>query len=733
MKFVLLMLALLAAPLHYAAAQAPALLTEERRGDLEVLLGTIQDDAKRAEFVKELRGALDRQKQEEAESGGLVGSIADSLSVWLSHTGEAFASLGQALSEVPDLVGRIVASFDNPVVQKNTALVFGLFVVIFLAAFIVERLVVRPLQRRVAPYRSTSGTASWSARVPPLTLNFLLDVIPPAVLIGVAWLTLPMLELGARARLALLSLVAAAAVTGGVMAVARLLLAPGRDDLRLFPLTGETAGYLTVWVRRFAIALIFGYCLIEALRLLGLDRAAHLALLRLLGIVLAALAILFVLQNRTPVRQWLQRSSADRVTAAGRQFRARLGDIWHVLAIVYIVACLFVWSTDIRGGINDLVRATFATGLVFVLSGFASRAVDFVVGRAFRVSGELRETYPGLETRANRYLPVLRRLLSFIIVTGTLLAILQVWGIGVVAWLTVGSGQHLVRGLLTIALVLFGALVLWDMANAWIERYLNEVGHDGRRMERTARARTLLPLLRNALTVVLVVICGLIALSELGINIAPLLAGAGVVGLAIGFGSQKLVQDVITGFFLLVEDAISVGDVVAVGAHSGQVEGLTIRSLKLRDGNGTLHTIPFSSVDRLSIMTRDFSFAVFDINVSYASDVDQVIDVLRELGEGMQNDPVFGPQILAPIEIMGLDQFGESGLLIKSRMKTRPIQQWGVAREFNRRLKKRFDEMGIEIPFRNVTVHVTGSEGAPAPVVQAAAQAGAAAALDNKP
>jgi small conductance mechanosensitive channel len=194
-------------------------------------------------------------------------------------------------------------------------------------------------------------------------------------------------------------------------------------------------------------------------------------------------------------------------------------------------------------------------------------------------------------------------------------------------------------------------------------------------------------------------------LSELGLNIAPLLAGAGVVGLAIGFGAQKLVQDVINGAFILFQDLMSVGDVVRLGETAGVVEALSIRTVRLRDLAGVVHTIPFNSIEAVSNLTREFSFHVFDLGIAYREDVDEVIGIIKAVGEELQGDAEIGALILEPLEVFGLDQFGDSAIVIKGRIKTKPIKQWQVGRAFNRLIKRRFDENNIEIPFPHQTLY----------------------------
>jgi small conductance mechanosensitive channel len=222
--------------------------------------------------------------------------------------------------------------------------------------------------------------------------------------------------------------------------------------------------------------------------------------------------------------------------------------------------------------------------------------------------------------------------------------------------------------------------------------------------------------MRTALLVTIGIIVILTTLTNLGVNIAPLLAAAGVVGIAIGFGSQKLVQDVINGMFILFQNIISVGDVVEIAGHTGLVERLSVRTIELRDLEGSVHTIPYGEVTTIRNMTRDFSFALFEVGVAYREDVDEVMEVLRQLGAELEQDLEYGQFILEPIEVLGVDSFADSAVIIKARIKTKTLKQWFVKREFNRLMKRRFDELGIEIPFPHQTIYFgEGKQGAAPP------------------
>ena len=360
------------------------------------------------------------------------------------------------------------------------------------------------------------------------------------------------------------------------------------------------------------------------------------------------------------------------------------------------------------------------TVVAIVAAILVGHGIHRAIQRGFSIKDEMKARYPGLEQRANRYLPVMERVLRVFVLIIALTVILQAWGLDVVAWLQSPAGLRVVSAAASIAIVLIVALVVWEAASAAIERYLDQADEGAEALARRDRARTLLPLLRNVLFFFIAVLVVLVVLAELGVNIGPLLAGAGIAGLAIGFGSQKLVQDVITGAFMLFEDAVAVGDVARVAGTAGKVEDMSIRSIRLRDLSGNVHTIPFSAIDTVTNMTKEWSYYVFEVGIAYREDVDEVIGVLEQLGEEIRADEDFGPKILEPLEVLGLDSFGDSAIVIKARFKTMPIEQWSVGREFNRRIKRRFDELGIEIPFPHQTIYFGEDKdgGAPAAPVR---------------
>lgn len=223
--------------------------------------------------------------------------------------------------------------------------------------------------------------------------------------------------------------------------------------------------------------------------------------------------------------------------------------------------------------------------------------------------------------------------------------------------------------------------------------------------EAEKRILTLTGIIMGALRIVLITIFIIMLLSKFSIDVGPLIASAGILGLAIGFGAQELVRDYISGFFMLLEDQIRTGDVAIINGTGGLVEKIELRTISLRDFNGTVHIFQNGKISTLANMTKEWSAMVFDIGVAYKEDVNKVMQIMKEVGDDLQNDPEFGSNIIEPIEIFGLDKFADSALIIKARLKTKPIMQWTTGREYRRRLKIAFNKQNIEIPFPHTTVY----------------------------
>jgi small-conductance mechanosensitive channel len=305
---------------------------------------------------------------------------------------------------------------------------------------------------------------------------------------------------------------------------------------------------------------------------------------------------------------------------------------------------------------------------------------------------------PSTAEQIRPYRELLRSLLhalSRIFIAVAFIEILgRIWGVSVLAFAANNSfGRAVSNSLSSIGLILLVTWLLWVVIDTAIQEALKPAVGRRSTHQPSTRVKTILPMLRNAVKIVLVVICTITTMANLGINVAPLLAGAGVVGLAIGFGSQQLVQDVITGLFILIEDTIAIGDwVVLDSSHAGTVESLTIRTLRLRDGKGFVHSVPFGQIKAVTNQSRQFAYAFFSVQVSYDSDIDEALQIIRDVGQQISDDLLLKNNLQGPLQVFGVDKMDLSGITLTAQFRTISGGQYGVSRSFNERLKKAVDQ-----------------------------------------
>jgi small-conductance mechanosensitive channel len=332
-----------------------------------------------------------------------------------------------------------------------------------------------------------------------------------------------------------------------------------------------------------------------------------------------------------------------------------------------------------------------------------SRWLAAVIMKGISLPENVNQRLPLLEQRVNGFALKAFRFLRWTIMAVTLFFVLDIIGaIDLRSWLASQIGFSLTSTLASVLGIVVVAVFFWLAVTSWIDYRLNpDFGEVP-----TARETTLLSLFRNAATVTVIVLTLMFCLSELGLNIGPLLASAGVLGLAIGFGAQKMVQDIITGIFIQLENSIDVGDIITVGGITGGVEKLSVRSVSLRDVNGIFHIIPFSTVDMVSNFSRDFSYYVCDMGVAYREDLEDVKSAMFESYDILLKNHEVAAMVRDQIEWMGVEAFGDSAVVVRVRLKTVPGRQFVVGRAYNEVLKRVFDERGIEIPFPHQTLYL---------------------------
>ena len=533
-------------------------------------------------------------------------------------------------------------------------------------------------------------------RLPFVLTRLFLELLPVLCFAAIGNLLLAT-HLGreATARVVILALVNAYVLYSTILYVSAAVVSPASSQPSLLIIRDETAAYFDVWWTRIAAVTVFGVAIANIALLLGLYQPAYVAVVRLLMLVVHLFVVIIILQCRRSIADAIRAPEGE--TGPFAMMRNRLADIWHILAIILNLALWAVWALQVQNGYALLLRYFFAGVAVLAIARLASIAIMTALDRIFRISPEFLRQFPGLEARANRYFPALRAIVSGVIAVITLIALLEVWGIDATDWLSGDRiGGRLLSALVTIGIAAVVALAIWETTNAGIDQHLVRLSREGR-YARAARLRTFLPMLRTTLLSVIVTVVALTALSELGVNIAPLLAGAGIVGIAIGFGSQKLVQDLITGLFLLLENAMQVGDTVTVSGLSGVVENLSIRTIRLRAGDGSIHIVPFSSVTSVTNTNRGIGNASVSVNVAFKEDTDRVGTVLKEIAAEMRKEPAFRPMIRGDLDLWGVDRVDASMVTMVGQIECTDVGRWPVQREFYRRMKKRFQELGIEI------------------------------------
>ncbi len=705
LTWLFLLLLLAGSPLTVSAAAGPAgesrdssPLAPQTRQLVRELVRELEDPKQREQLIARLKLLLEARAAEEAEPGVLEQFAAR----LRAAVGRGAAELAGAFRELLRIGRKLAVLGDWIHEQLTDARLRGLWraALLQLAAGLVVALsgmfLLRPVTRRLR----ASAQAGEATPVRAALLLVAMRVLTVGVFTVLFGITLALAGAPPALLRAAFAVLAGLFVGRSVAALADALLAPRAPARRLLQLDDRDAHSLARTVALLNLLLVYGTAAFSALYDLGLPATLHLFFLQLDYLAAVAVALVALFRWRVAVAAFLERRIAALSPQVRRFVPAWSARYWHLPAAALVVGDYLAFLLRIEGATYLLLRALLATVAIVLLA----RAALLFTARLFaRAEPPPAEESGGFASLRPRYLAILHQVLRAAIVVLAAGLLLQLWGIDLYGWLATPLGRALLgtAGQLLLLVVITVAVI--EGGTQIARHYLEATTPEGRPVY-GARARTLVSIASNGLVVVMFLIAAFWGLSILGVDTGPLLAGAGIVGLAIGFGSQKLIQDLITGLFILSGDTVRIGDVVAVGGHAGVVEAMSMRTITLRSYDGNLHVVPYSSIDTITNMTKDFSFWVMDIAIAYKEDVDRVMEVLRELDAEMRQDPDFRTAMMAPIEIAGLDRFGDSAVIIKARLKTRPGSQWQVGREFQRRLKKRFDELGIEIPFPHRTL-----------------------------
>ncbi len=507
-------------------------------------------------------------------------------------------------------------------------------------------------------------------------------------------------------RTFMFTFIATAVLALAVNIVSRLLFAPRAPALRLLRVGDEVARFLHRWLVRFTAVVGVAWALAGLLILTGMPEESHLVTVLITGAVSSAMAIWLILEARPLLRAMILRAGAAAPTTpttthqggqGGHRLTEMLAESWHLFAIVYVTAIWLLWSAAMliegRYGVLPAVGSV----LVVAFIPLCDRVMCGILGNFFDLENpEKREQHL-------RYLGVLQRIARGIIIVVATILVLELWGLRLFG--DTMASLVLWEASFDIAVALLLAYVGWELVKVGIDRNLTPREMDGHTIQPSSRTQTLLPLIRKFVMVVLVVMTVMIVLSALGIDIGPLLAGAGVVGLAIGFGAQALVRDIVAGVFFLIDDAFRIGEYIEMGELRGEVEGISLRSLKLRHHRGPVHTVPFGELRSITNHNRDWVIYKMSFRVPFETDIDLVKKVFKQVGKEMMADEELGPLMIEPLKSQGVLEIDDSALIIRAKFMCKPREQFILRREAYKRIKKAFADNGIEFARRKVEVH----------------------------
>lgn len=691
-----------------------ALMAQEAAPSAEAqqLIDLLENPEAREALIDSLRNASAPENasagQTEDNSAGRF--IAELTSETVQATFASITRLWSMILNAPD-------AFDSLSADQLEVLfeaLQGLAVVIAttVAVYLVLRIYLRRTARRIGAQSKDKGVLR---RMSMLLAVTSLDALFIVITWGAGYLAALFLygqsgDVGVRQALYLNAFL----IVGLAKVVLRAVLSPVAPELRFLPLPDAAAKRMAKWFGVIMSILGYGQLLIVPI----VNRQASLEAGRGISTLLALVAILIAaaltVRSRHAVASWFLTPEAEARPGIAR-FVARR---WHIPVLLYLLSLFLIVAARPDGLIWPVLLNSAEVIGILIAGGITIGILTQFMAKGVRLPEPVSERLPALEGRLNAFVPTVLFVLRAIVVAAVLVFSLATIEVVNLSGVLFGSedGSGLLSTAISVSIMLLIGFSLWLILVSWVDYRLNP--HVG--SVATSREQTLLSLFKNAATIVLMVILLMVVLSEMGVDIAPLIASAGVLGLAIGFGAQKLVQDIITGIFIQLENMMNVGDVVTLGGTSGVVEKLTIRSVSLRDVHGVFHVIPFSSVDMVSNYVKDYGMFVADIGIAYRESVQDGKDAMMAAFEELRQTE-FGAFINGDIQWFGVQTLGDSAVVLRARIKCVAGQQWAIGRQYNEICKRIMDERGIEIPYPHQTLYFGENKDGTAPALHVAA------------
>ena len=683
----------------------------DKKAAYAALANILADDPSRQELIAQLRNAAAAQPSgkapvltppKEDEDKTVLQGVTDVS----RHFGAEFASRLQQLHS--SIVNAPHKPFNHQTFF-NALSHFAMLAGALFTFYWLVRWAVSPLYRRMGAWgrQKNADRRSWLHLPGMIAAAFIIDLLLLALALVVGQILSDNMNAGSRTIAYQQGLfLNAFALIEFFKAILRLMFCPRFPELRFFHLSDGRAHY---WNTRLSwLSGLIGYGLLVIVPIVANQvnvQVAALVNVAIMGLI-TLWALYLIFHNRRNIQQELARL-ADRSLSFFALFIRAFALVWHWLASAYFIA-LFLFSMFNPGDSLQFMMAATVRSLAIVgIGALVSGMLTRWIGKTIVLSPELRRNYPELQSRVNGWVSAMLKLARVITVFAVTLLLLNAWNLfDLWHWLTVGAGEKLVDILIRIVIILFFSAVGWTLLASMIESRLASDSH-GRPMP-SARARTLLTLFRNALAVIISTITIMILLSEIGVNIAPLLAGAGALGLAVSFGSQTLVKDIITGIFIQFENGMNTGDLVTIGAITGTVERMSIRSVGVRQDTGAYHIIPWSSITTFANFVRGIGSFVANYDVDRREETEKVNATLQAAVKELLEDESIRGMVIGEPSFAGLVGLTNQSFTVRVSFTTQPLKQWTVRFALDGMVKKHFDKAGIKAPHQTVQVMQSG-------------------------
>jgi small-conductance mechanosensitive channel len=706
--------------------QVPENMTPEEVDDF--LAGISDEEARKVLAGKLKQEAVEKSESEVEEAAAEEDAAPDHLfyelamgaSLVLDQIASFFSAGNEGSVKWGAIINRLSGGMGIGDILLNLLIGFGIIV----CGIIVERLV-RRLTENIRQQILTSVPLGKLQQMGRFISRLLLNALGIAAYMLVTFLMLIIIFRQVNAGYWIVSiLLISSYYILVIMFAARIIMSPARPSLRLLPLQDRDAKFLYRWI--VGISLVAAVFVTPGIIFLNVGRSEALYNLFFIasGLSVSILMIAMIWRSRHRVAEAICADASEGVCAES-SLRTKFARTWHYFAILYVAGSGTFWVINAflgsKGKIINLLAGLFLIPIFIGLDQWVQRLLKIASGELPEVidlsSEEKSETTaePQEDNKSNikNFAPLIRRIFRFVLGALVFFIVLGLWGIDL------SIGRIFAADALKIIMVLILGFVIWEFVKSRIDRKLQEeMPEDDEEKEEGgaggSRIGTLLMLLRKFVMAVMFVMVSLIVLSNLGVNIGPLIAGAGVIGLAIGFGAQTLVKDIIAGIFFLIDDAFRVGDYIETAGTKGMVEHISLRSLRLRHPRGPVFTIPFGSMGTVKNNSRDYIISKLDFRVRYDTNVDKVRKIIKKINKQIMKDEEMGPVLLGKIKSQGVREMDDSAMVMRVKFKTVPGEQFVVRREVFRMMQESFHENGIEFAHRNVTVYLPPEDKSPA-------------------